>query len=92
MKLKSGKEITLKAISLDNRDEMLDTCRYETNDKGEISEMKAPHSTITKWIRLAVEDATDEFILGLDFEERTEIFIELQKNIFVGEGNASDSK
>jgi len=92
MKLKSGKEIALKQISLDDRDSMLDTCRYELNDKGEISEMKAPHSTITKWIRLGVEDATDEFILGLGFDERTDIFIELQKNIFVGEGNASDSK
>ena len=92
MKLKSGKEITLKQISLDDRDSMLDTCRYELNDKGEISEMKAPHSTITKWIRLGVEGSTDEFILGLGFDERTEIFIGLQKNIFVGEGNASDSK
>jgi len=92
MKLESGKEIKLKQISLDDRDSMLDTCRYELDDKNEIKEMKAPHSTITKWIRLGVEGATDEFILELGFDERTEIFIELQKNIFVGEGKASDSK
>jgi len=91
MKLESGKEIKLKQISLDDRDSMLDTCRYEKDAKGD-EQIIAPHSTITKWIRLGVEGATDEFILELGFEERTEIFIELNKNIFVGEGKASDSK
>ena len=93
IKLKSGREIKLKDVSLDERDEMLDSVEYTYDGKGNVSGVKMMHSTITKWLRNGLNgQATDEFIMGLTFEERTEIFLKLQGMIMTGEGNASSSK
>ena len=93
IKLKSGLEIKLKEVTLDERDEMLDSVEYIYDNKGNITGVKMMHSTITKWLRCGLNgQATDEFILGLTFEERTEIFLNLQEKLLMGEGNASSSK
>ena len=93
IKLKSGKEINIKDVSLDERDEMLDSVEYTYDKKGNVSGVKMMHSTITKWLRNGLNgQATDEFILGLTFEERTEIFLKMQEKLLTGEGNASSSK
>ena len=93
LKLKSGREIGIKEISLDERDEMLDSVEYIYDDKGNVSGVKMMHSTITKWLRFGLNGkADDAYILGLTFEERTEIFLKMQKKIVTGEGNASSSK
>ena len=93
LKLKTGREINLKEVSLDERDQMLDSVEYIYDDKGNASGVKMMHSTITKWLRFGLNgQATDEFILGLSFDERTAIFLKLQENLLMGEGNASNSK
>ena len=93
LKLKTGREIKLKDISLDERDEMLDSVEYTYDDKGNVSGVKMMHSTITKWLRFGLNgQASDEFILSLTFEERTEIFLSIQEKLLTGEGNASSSK
>ena len=93
LKLKSGRELELKEATLDERDQMLDSVEYTFDDKGNISGVKMMHSTITKWLRYSLNgQATDEFILGLTFEERTEVFLHLQEKLLMGEGNASNSK
>ena len=93
LKLKSGREIKLKDVTLDERDEMLDSVEYNYDKKGNLSGVKMLHSTITKWLRLSLNgQASDEFILGLTLEERNEIFIKLQEKLLTGEGNASNSK
>ena len=93
LKLKSGRELKLKEVTLDERDTMLDSVEYDYEDKGNVSGVKMMHSTITKWLRFGLNgQATDEFILGLTFEERTEIFLHLQEKLLMGEGNASNSK
>ena len=93
LKLKSGREIDIKEISLDERDEMLDSVEYTYDDKGNVSGVKMMHSTITKWLRNGLNgQATDEFIIGLTFEERTEIFLAMQEKLLTGEENASSSK
>ena len=93
LKLKSGREIELKELGLDERDEMLDSVEYIYDDKGNVSGVKMMHSTITKWLRFGLNgQANDEFILGLTFEERTEIFLKMQEKLLTGEGNASSSK
>ena len=93
LKLKSGREIKLKDVTLDERDEMLDSVEYNYDKKGNLSGVKMLHSTITKWLRLSLNgQASDEFILGLTLEERNEIFIKLQEKLLTGEGNASHSK
>ena len=92
LKLKSGREINIKDVSLDERDEMLDSVEYVYDDKGNVSGVKMMHSTITKWLRNGLNgQATDEFILGLTFEERTEIFLKMQEKLMTGEGSASNS-
>ena len=92
MKLKSGKFIEIKDISLDERDEMLDSVEYVYDDKGNPLGVKMMHSTITKWLRIGLNGkADDKFILSLSFEERTEIFLKMQEQLLTGEGNASNS-
>ena len=93
LKLKTGREINIKDVSLDDRDIMLDSVEYVYDDKGNVSGVKMMHSTITKWLRHGLNgQASDEFILGLSFEERTEIFLKMQEKLLTGEGNASSSK
>ena len=93
LKLKSGREIDIKEISLDERDEMLDSVEYTHDDKGGVTGVKMMHSTITKWLRFGLNGkADDKYILGLSFEERTEIFLHMQEKLLTGEGNASSSK
>ena len=93
IKLKSGREVDIKDISLDERDEMLDSVEYVYDDKGNVNGVKMMPSTITKWLRFGLNGkADDEYILGLTFEERTEIFLKMQDKLLMGEGNASSSK
>ena len=80
-------------VTLDERDEMLDSVEYVYDDKGNVSGVKMMHSTITKWLRYGLNgQASDEFILALTFEERTEIFLKMQEFLLTVEGNASNSK
>tara|TARA_R100000781_G_scaffold84122_1_gene51776 strand:- start:1193 stop:1474 length:282 start_codon:yes stop_codon:yes gene_type:complete len=91
IKLKSGLKVKIKEVSLDERDEMLDSVEYQFNKKGEPAGVKMMHSTITKWIRLGLDgDTSDEFIKQLSFEDRTEIFLKMQEGLLMGEGKASD--
>ena len=54
LKLKSGRELKLKELTLDERDEMLDSVEYDYDDKGNVSGVKMMHSTITKWLRFGL--------------------------------------
>ena len=93
LKLKSGREVDIKEIGLDDRDAMLDGLEYTYDDKGEFKGFKMMHTTITKWLRIGLNGkADDEYILGLSFEERTEIFLAMQEKLLTGEENASSSK
>lgn len=90
IKLKSGKEITIKDIGVDDRDMLLDSVKYIYNSDGEFAGVENMQSTITKWIRTVVENSDDKFILSLSLEDRTEIFVKLQEALQTGEGNASN--
>ena len=90
IKLESGKKIKLKDVSIDERDEMLDSVEYQYDAKGNPKGMKMMNTTMTKWIRVGVDgDTSDKFLKLLSLEDRTEIFIEMQKYLMVGEGKAS---
>ena len=93
LKLKSGREVELKELGLDERDAALDSVEYLYVDKGGVSGVKMMHTTVTKWLRFGLNGkADDEYILGLNFEERTEIFLHMQEQLLTGKGNASSSK
>ena len=89
-KLESGKKIKLKDVSIEERDEMLDSVVYNYDEKGNPSGMKMMNTTMTKWIRLGVNgDTSDKFLKTLTLQDRTEIFVKMQEYLLVGEGKAS---
>lgn len=90
IKLNSGKKLNVKDISIDERDELLDSVSYEYTSDGKALGVKMMHTTITKWLRTCLDgDNSDKFLSTLSLEERTEAFMEMQNMFFVGEGKAS---
>ena len=91
IKLETGRKLKLKDVSLDERDELLDSAEYSFDKKGKVQNVKMMNTTVTKWLRVGLDgDTSDDFLKSLTFEERTEIFLKMQNNLLVGEGKASD--
>ena len=89
-KLESGSKIKLKDVSIDERDEMLDSVEYQYDTKGNPKGMKMMNSTITRWLRLCIDgDTSDEFLKTLTLKDRTDIFVKMQEYLLVGEDKAS---
>ena len=89
VKLKNGQKYKVKDITLDDRDVLLDSVKYEFNKDGSVRGVGMMHSTMTKWLRTCLVKGSDEFILGLTLDEKSEIFTALQSLFFEGEGKAS---
>ena len=89
VKLESGREIELKELSVDERDELLDSVEYEGT--GDSFKVKMMHSTMTKFIRIALKDEVkDSFLMKLSFAEKSEIFNKIQSECMnLGEEEAS---
>ena len=91
IKLKTGRKLKIKDVSLDERDELLDSVQYQFDAKGNVESIKMMNTTVTKWMRIGLDgDTSDDFLKTLTIEERTEIFLKMQESIMVGEGKASD--
>ena len=79
-KLESGRKIKLKDVSIDERDEMMDSIEWEMDKDGNPSKIKMMHSTMTKWVRLGLDgDTSDKFLKSITFKEKVEIFSFMQK-------------
>ena len=90
IKLKGGKKLKVKDVSIDERDELLDSVSYDYGVDGKILGVKMMHSTMTKWLRTCIDgDTSDKFLSTLSLDERTEAFTQMQSMFFVGEGKAS---
>ena len=90
IKLKGGKKLKIRDISVDERDELLDSVSYEYKAVGSMLGVKMMHTTMTKWMRTCIDgDISDDFLKSLSLDEKTEIFTKLQGMFFVGEGKAS---
>lgn len=90
-KLKSGKKLKVKDVSIDERDEMMDAVEWELDGKGNPSKIKMMHGTMTKWIRIGIDgDTSDKFLKTLSFEDKVEIFTVLQKE-FMSSGEEKPS-
>ena len=89
VKLESGKEIKLKELSVDERDELLDNVSWE--GEGDTLKITMMHSTMTKFIRIGVDgDTSDKFIKDLTFKDKSDIFTKIQKECMnLGEDKAS---
>ena len=89
VKLKDGKKVKLKELSLDDRDNLLDNTQY-VMDKGEIKEVKMMHSTLTKYLRTGIDgDTSDKALMKMPFEDRVEIFKAIEGNMLLGEEKPS---
>ena len=89
VKLKSGKQVVFNDLTVDERDELLDSVDYDNSDDG--VKIKMVHSTMTKFIRVGVKGSDDKFIKSLTFADKTEIFQVIQGDLLnLGEEEASD--
>ena len=90
IKLKSGRKLKVKNISIDERDELLDNVFYEYKPDGSVLGVKMMHSTMTKWFRMCLGgNITDDFLKSLSLEEKSEAFTKIQGMFFTGEEKAS---
>tara|TARA_Y100000361_G_C11129680_1_gene328127 strand:- start:787 stop:1071 length:285 start_codon:yes stop_codon:yes gene_type:complete len=90
VKLENGKTVKLKELTVDETDELLDACKFTTDKKGNIGGMEAPHSTMTKFIRLGVDgDTSEKFLKSLTFADKAAIFGAMQSTMLGGEGKPS---
>ena len=90
IKLENGKKVKIKELTIDERDELLDSCKFTTDKNGVIGGMEAPHSTMTKFVRMGVDgDTSDKFLKTLTFADKTNIFTEMQKDMLGGEDKPS---
>ena len=89
VKLKNGKKVKLKELSLDDRDYLLDNTQY-VMDKGEAREIKMMHSTLTKYLRTGIDgDTSDKALTKMSFDDKVEIFKAIQGTMLLGEENPS---
>ena len=91
IKLKSGKTFKMKEdISLDERDELMDSIEYEWAEDGSMKGVKMMNKTVTKWLRTCINgDVSDKKLLKWSLEDRTQAFLEIQKELTLGEEKAS---
>lgn len=91
IKLSTGEKVKLKDLSVDERDELLDSVEYEYDDGNSVSKIKMLHSTMTKFLRIGIEgEVTDEFLKKLSFSDKTSIFTKIQGECMnLGEEKAS---
>ena len=90
IKLKSGRKVKVKEITLDERDSLLDSIEYTYKDDGSIAGFKMIQSLMTKWMRICIDgNVSDKALLDFTLDEKTELFISLQNKLILGEGKAS---
>ena len=84
MKLKSGKEVELKEMSVDDIDYCNDLpqMRYEDNQVVAITNLAKAR---TAWIRKGVKNADDKFIKSLTEDEKNELSLAIQEYQSLGE-------
>tara|TARA_X000001382_G_scaffold121198_2_gene103296 strand:- start:6 stop:260 length:255 start_codon:yes stop_codon:yes gene_type:complete len=84
MKLKSGIEVKLKEMSVDDIDYCNDLpqMRYENNEVVGIMYLAKAR---TAWIRKGVEGADDKFIKSLTEDEKNELSLAVQEHQRLGE-------
>ena len=89
VKLKSGKQFSLKKVNRDELDDMTDVLLDSFN--GDEGVQKQPNKTMTLWFRNSIKDISEELLIDMTLEDRVELFGILQNKYFVGEEKASDS-
>ena len=88
VKLKNGKKFQLNNISLDERNDLLDSVNW-IYEGGQPVRVDMMYGTLTKWLRVCIKNITDEMIMEMSVDEQTEIYKLLQDALTLGKGKAS---
>lgn len=91
VKLKTGRKFKIKEdITLDERDNLMDSIKYEIDDKGNMQGVVAMNSTITNFLRTCIDgDTSDKALIKWSISERTDAFVKIQEHLSLGEEKAS---
>ena len=86
IKLKSGKVLKIKTLSIDTRDECLDKVEFVFDEDNKVKGVTTMQKTITHWMRTLIDgEISDEVLLKYSMEERGEFFAIVQNKLFLGE-------
>ena len=93
IKLKSGREVELKELSLEDEVAVMDTVKQKFNKYG-IIETEMQNTAMLKFLRLSLNGKgnNDDYIRSLPLEDKVEIFTRFQNRYIAGEEKASSSK
>tara|TARA_B100000519_G_scaffold55482_1_gene46333 strand:+ start:1572 stop:1856 length:285 start_codon:yes stop_codon:yes gene_type:complete len=91
IKLESGRSFKIKEdISLDERDELMDSIEYDWDKDGGVKGVKMMNKTITKWLRTCLDGGcSDKELVKWSMSDRTSAFLKIQEELTLGEGKAS---
>ena len=93
IKLKSGREIELKDLSLEDEAAIMDTVKHKVDKDGNI-ETEMYNTAMLKFLRLSLNGKSDkdDYIRSLSYADKIEIWSRFQNRFLEGEEKASSSK
>ena len=93
IKLKTGREIELKELSLEDEAEIMDTVKHKVDKDGNV-ETEMYNTAMLKFLRLSLNGKGDDdkFIRSLSYMEKIEIYNNFQNRFLEGEEKASSLK
>ena len=93
IKLKSGRELELKELSLEDEAAVMDTVKHKFDKDGNL-ETEMFNTAMLKFLRLCLNGKGDDdkFIRSLPYADKIEIFTNFQDRFLGGEEKASSSK
>ena len=93
IKLKSGREIELSELSLEDEAAIMDTVKHKVDKDGNI-ETEMYNTAMLKFLRLSLNGKgdNDDYIRSLSYADKIEIFNRFQNRYLAGEEKTSSSK
>ena len=93
IKLKSGLEVELKELSLEDEAAIMDTVKHKVNADGNL-ETEMFNTAILKFLRLSLNGKgdNDKYIRSLSYTDKIELYNRFQNRFLEGEEKASGSK
>ena len=93
IKLKSGREIELKELSLEDEAAVMDTVKHKFDKDGNL-ETEMFNTAMLKFLRLSLNGKgdNDKYIRSLSYTDKIELYTRFQNRFLEGEGKASSSK
>ena len=93
IKLKSGLEIELKELSLEDEAAVMDTVKHKFDKDGNL-ETEMFNTAMLKFLRLSLNGKGDDdkYIRSIPHADKIELYTRFQNRYLEGEGKASGSK